>query len=258
MSDYISRAELLKKAQKANITKWATNSVSIISADVVTVDDIKALPSAELPKGDLISRADVLKYPIRLDHYDEVNGSREFVYGVESVIEYVEALPSADAEQVTSKLKNPCDSLLTGDSDGSKEQKSKLEPSDLISRADVLKHIDRHRKYHTKWQDFEGLIRDDYAENFIKKAPSVSAERVGEWNTGKPTKRGKYIVTLIGIGDYRFVEIMHYDKPCMPNREVSGECWYRDDDEWGDVVYDDKDIIAWIPLPKPYKGGDDE
>ena len=170
-----------------------------------------------------------------------------------------------------------------------------IEPSDIISRADVLKHIDRHRKYHTKWQDFEGLIRDDYAENFIKKAPSVSAEsykdgyddgireerpkaykigyndgyergkaecvsaeRVGEWNTGKPTKRGKYIVTLIGIVDYRFVEIMHYDKPCMPNREVSGECWYRSDDEWGDVVYDDTDILAWQPLPKPYKGGDDE
>ena len=47
---------------------------------------------------DLISRADVLKYPIRLDHYDEVNGSREFVYGVESVMEYIESLPSADAE----------------------------------------------------------------------------------------------------------------------------------------------------------------
>ena len=46
---------------------------------------------------DLISRADVLKYPIRLNHYDEENGSRVFVYGVESVIEYVESLPSAEA-----------------------------------------------------------------------------------------------------------------------------------------------------------------
>ena len=80
----------------------------------------------------------------------------------------------------------------------------------------------------------------------------------GKWNTGKPTKGGKYIVTLIGIGDYRFVDIMHYDKPCMPNKEVSGACWYRDDDEWGDVVYDDKDIIAWIPLPKPYTKGDND
>ena len=46
---------------------------------------------------DLISRADVLKFPIRLDHYDEEHGNRDFVLGIESVMEYVEALPSADA-----------------------------------------------------------------------------------------------------------------------------------------------------------------
>ena len=51
---------------------------------------------------------------------------------------------------------------------------------------------------------------------------------------------------------------MHYDKPQIPNREVGGVCWYRSDDEWGDVVYDDADILAWMPLPTPYKGGDDE
>ena len=40
------------------------------------------------------------------------------------------------SEQVTSKLKNPCDSLLTEDSEDSKEQKSKL---DLISRQATIK-----------------------------------------------------------------------------------------------------------------------
>lgn len=96
-------------------------------------------------------------------------------------------------------------------------------------------------------------------ENMHTILDALSADAVqGEWNTGKPTKRGEYIVTLIGIGDYRFVDIMHYDKPCMPNIEVSGACWYCDDDEWGDVVYDDTDILAWMPLPKPYKGGDTE
>ena len=42
----------------------------------------------------------------------------------------IKALPSAEAEQVTGKLKNPCDSLLTGDSDECKEQKSKLESAE--------------------------------------------------------------------------------------------------------------------------------
>lgn len=45
---------------------------------------------------DLISRADVLKFPIRLDHYDEEHGSREFVLGIESVMDYVESLPSVE------------------------------------------------------------------------------------------------------------------------------------------------------------------
>ena len=50
-----------------------------------------------------------------------------------------------------------------------------------------------------------------------------------------------------------FIDLFHYGKPMMPNRKVKGACWYRSDSEWGDVVYDDTDIIAWMPLPKPYR-----
>lgn len=135
------------------------------------------LDALKTERSDLISRADVLKYPIRLDHYDEVNGSREFVYGVESVIEYVESLPSADAEQ--------------------------------------------------------------------------------GWRIGKPTDQGEYMVTIDSFG-HKHIDLFYYGKPLMPNRKVKGKCWYRSDDDWGDVVYDDTDILAWMPLPKPYKGGDDE
>ena len=49
---------------------------------------------------DLISRQAVLDYPIRLDHYDEEHGNRHFVLGIESVMECVEYLPSADAVEV--------------------------------------------------------------------------------------------------------------------------------------------------------------
>ena len=38
----------------------------------------------------------LLKYPIRLDHYDKVHGNRHFVLGIESVIAYAEALPTID------------------------------------------------------------------------------------------------------------------------------------------------------------------
>ena len=47
---------------------------------------------------DLISRQAVLDYPIRLDHYDEEHGNLNFVLGIESVMEYVESLPSATCD----------------------------------------------------------------------------------------------------------------------------------------------------------------
>lgn len=45
----------------------------------------------------LIDADKVKEYPIRLDHYDKVNGSKQFVLGVESVLEYVDYLPTVDA-----------------------------------------------------------------------------------------------------------------------------------------------------------------
>lgn len=101
--------------------------------------------------------------------------------------------------------------------------------------------------------------REDYLLDGKYKVATPSTDVVqGEWKTGKPTKNGEYMVTLDAFGHHRYIDIMHYGKPLMPNREVDGMCWYRSDNEWGDVVYDDIDILAWIPLPKPYKGCDDE
>lgn len=48
----------------------------------------------------LIDLDELMKYPIRLDHYDEKNGNRHFVLGIESVLEYAEALPTIDAVEV--------------------------------------------------------------------------------------------------------------------------------------------------------------
>ena len=86
---------------------------------------------------------------------------------------------------------------------------------------------------------------------------SSSAEAVQGWITGKPTENGQYMVTLEAWG-HHYIEVFHYGKPLMPNRFGENVCWYRCDDEYGDVVYDDKDILAWMPLPTRYKGGDDE
>lgn len=49
---------------------------------------------------DLISRADLMQFPIRIDHYDKENGNEHFVLGIESVLEFAEYLPAIDAVEV--------------------------------------------------------------------------------------------------------------------------------------------------------------
>ena len=48
----------------------------------------------------LIRLADLMKFPIRINHYDKVNGNEHFVLGIESVLEYAENLPTVDAVEV--------------------------------------------------------------------------------------------------------------------------------------------------------------
>lgn len=122
------------------------------------------------------------------------------------------------------------------------------EHTDIISRADAIDAV-----CGVVIDEFDVSLTLGYevAEKALLALPSAEAVQ-GEWRTGKPTKQGKYIVTLDSFGHKR-IDLFYYGKPMMPNRKVRGKCWYRSDDEWGDVVYDDDDIIAWMPLPKPYR-----
>lgn len=47
----------------------------------------------------LIDLDELLKFPIRIDHYDKEHGNEHFVYGVETVLEYAENLPIVDSTQ---------------------------------------------------------------------------------------------------------------------------------------------------------------
>lgn len=47
-----------------------------------------------------IERAELMKFPIRIDHYDKEHGNVNFVYGVETVLEYAENIPAADVAPV--------------------------------------------------------------------------------------------------------------------------------------------------------------
>ena len=42
-----------------------------------------------------INLEDLMKFPIRQNHYDKEHGSKDFIYGIETVLEYAENLPTA-------------------------------------------------------------------------------------------------------------------------------------------------------------------
>ena len=46
-----------------------------------------------------IKLEDLMKFPIRHDHYDKEHGNEHFIYGIETVLEYAENLQTIDVAQ---------------------------------------------------------------------------------------------------------------------------------------------------------------
>lgn len=238
---------------------------------------------------DLISRADAMGAV--QDHFN-ADGFKGYDDG-QKMMDRIKVLPSA--EQVTSKLNNPCDSLLKSDSDECKEQKSKLDlirredvidaiddaidadspqwailrtkigflPSaelpkgDLISRADAIERIandnvvggmKRINEYNnsTEFNEYLDGISDAITTVFCD---VPSADAVQGWipcSERLPSESGDYLCTIPLDEVDTYTEVLTFHKGRF----------YEDDDEWGATYHDD--VIAWQPLPTPYKGGDDE
>ena len=58
-----------------------------------------------------INLEDLMKFPIRRNHYDKEHGNEHFIYGIETVLEYAENLPAADVAPVRHgrwKCNKPC------------------------------------------------------------------------------------------------------------------------------------------------------
>lgn len=53
-----------------------------------------------MAKKEYIEREAVKGFPLRINNYDQNNGSLDFILGIESVIEYIEELPAADVVKV--------------------------------------------------------------------------------------------------------------------------------------------------------------
>lgn len=46
----------------------------------------------------------ILEYPIRRDYYDRENGNEHFINGIESVMEYIEMLPTIEVETLHGEI----------------------------------------------------------------------------------------------------------------------------------------------------------
>lgn len=67
-------------------------------------------------------------------------------------------------------------------------------------------------------------------------------------NERLPSKEDRYLVVCPTLINKPWIGILWYGKPTFPEKDEP--CFYESDDEYGDVEY--SDVIAWMPLPKPY------
>ena len=123
MGDLISRQYLLDIAKHEDAYGYVSTQ-EILDAPTIT------------PQGNLISRAEAMAYPLSWEHYDKENGSREFICGVESYRDYIEALPSADADWI------PCSERLPKENE--LDEKKRFYKSYLV--CDVFGHL-----YTARW-----------------------------------------------------------------------------------------------------------
>lgn len=61
-----------------------------------------------------------------------------------------------------------------------------------------------------------------------------------------PSEYGSYLVTYAWDDGEPLTDMLEFGKIGF----------YEADDEWGDIDYDN--VIAWMPLPEPWKGAGDE
>ena len=71
---------------------------------VIGAGDNICIDISDIAKAPTIDADELNKFPIRLDHYDKQHGSEAFVFGIESVLEYAEYLPTVSAVPVSELL----------------------------------------------------------------------------------------------------------------------------------------------------------
>ena len=226
MSDLINRDDAIRELNGA-CSNWE---------DDAKVQEIVMAISSAKPTCDLISRADALAFPIRINHYDREHGDLHFVLGIETVMEYIENLPSAElvlqTPQTYGKSINPSNAEVV---------------ADYISRADAIEAVAQQWLFETSAES--PYVNDDDIDDYRKLVEELlsdipSAEDVQGWIpcSERLPKRDELVLVT-----YKTTNRIHL---CRYTDDGSENPWWSYIDDccaWNNVV------LAWMPLPKPYR-----
>ena len=144
--------------------------------------------------------------------------------------------------------------------------------SDTIYREDAIKAIENMRCWLTLASQRGDMGRVLWDEYYIKFEDAIdalmlipSADRPQEWipcSERLPEHSGDYLVcpsdsVLEDYSDFSDVMIMPYDADC----EAFGwwvERYHPISLGYLDSDFNEFEVLAWMPLPEPWKGADDE
>ncbi len=124
--------------------------------------------------------------------------------------------------------------------------------------ADVLKSkveaLVTHKYNESDYEYGRNQALDYVADILIDDAPTIEAaqgwipcsERLPEAENMYQPPKQRYLCQLEAYGERKFCVLSRLKGAASP-------FW-----DWYGVAFHDPDVTAWMPLPKPYKGGDSE
>lgn len=119
--------------------------------------------------------------------------------------------------------------------------------SDLISRQDA---INTALEFFVEF--LGGAFHEDDQKILMKRMNELpSAQPESHWIpcSEKPDRHGRYLTTCSAQG-ITWQDVVNYG--ISNERPEFGVSWFVFDDEYGCVLYDNT-VVAWMPLPEPYK-----
>lgn len=89
---------------------------------------------------------------------------------------------------------------------------------------------------------------------YINRAEAIEIYKRFKWRpiSEKPETEGEYIITKLDYRDEPYTTSAYFGVAFDSGHK---DVFYVTDSEWGDTELDD--VIAWMPLPAPWKGETD-